>query len=63
MIDDSALGCPLKWDYIEVPIPPHDKVNRLVYGETMMVKTGRPYVDWDEVERMLIQMGLIQMGG
>jgi hypothetical protein len=59
MIDDSALGCPLKWDYVEVPVQPHDKVNRLVHGETMMVKTGRPYVDWDEVERMLIERGLI----
>jgi hypothetical protein len=60
MIDDSALGCPLKWDYVEVPVHPHDKVNRLVYGETMTVKTGRPYVDWVEVERMLIERGLIE---
>lgn len=59
MIDDSALGCPLKWDYKPVPIQIDDKVNRLVYGDTMMVKTGRPYVDWVEVERMLIKMGLI----
>lgn len=59
MIDDSALGCPLKWDYKPVPIQIDDKVNRLVYGETMMVKTGHPYVDWVEVERMLIKMGLI----
>lgn len=59
MIDDSALGYPLKWDYVEVPIPVDDKVNRLVHGETMMVKTGRPYVDWIKVEEMLIKMGLI----
>lgn len=39
MIDDSALGCPLKFDYHLV-------------GDYLTV-VGRPYVDWVKVEKML----------
>lgn len=46
MIDDSALGCPLKIDLIEV--------------NGQMIEVGRPYVDWVEVEKILIQKGLIK---
>lgn len=52
MIDDSALGCPLKQDMrivpgigTRIPIP---------------MSFGRPYVDWVEVEKILIQKGLIK---
>jgi hypothetical protein len=38
MIDDSALGCPLKYD------------------STISL---RPFVDWDKVEEMLIEKGII----
>ena len=38
MIDDSALGCPLKFD-AEV--------------------SNRPYVDWEKVESMLVERGMI----
>jgi hypothetical protein len=45
MIDDSALGCPLTWETIEVN------------GELKQV--GRPYVDWVRVEEILTEKGLI----
>ncbi len=38
MIDDSALGCPLKYDYSI---------------------SSRPFVDWEIVEKMLIQMNIL----
>lgn len=38
MIDDSALGCPLKFD---------------------KELSHRPFVDWEEVERILIAEGII----
>jgi hypothetical protein len=38
MIDDSALGCPLKFDN---------------------VLSLRPFVDWVEVEKLLIEKGII----
>lgn len=51
MIDDSALGCPLKQDKRLVPVlhpqlPRHEPL-------------GRPYVDWVKVEEMLTKRGLI----
>jgi len=45
MIDDSALGCPLKFDEIEI--------------NGKLTNVGRPYVDWVKVEKMLTQRGLI----
>jgi hypothetical protein len=39
MIDDSALGCPLKYD-------------------TSI--SHRPFVDWEKVDKMLTEMGLIK---
>jgi hypothetical protein len=45
MIDDSAIGVPLKYP------------SRLV-GDYLV--KGRPYVDWVEVEAILIKMGLIK---
>ncbi len=45
MIDDSALGCPLKWDTIEV--------------NGVLTNVGRPYVDWVKVEELLKRIGLI----
>ena len=38
MIDDSALGCPLKFD---------------------TTLSSRPFVDWQEVEKLLIQRGVL----
>lgn len=38
-IDDSALGCPLKW-YVDL--------------------YDRPYVDWEEIESLLIQSEIIE---
>jgi len=38
MIDDSALGCPLKYD---------EKLS------------NRPFVDWEEVEKMLIKRNIL----
>lgn len=38
MIDDSALGCPLKYDLELSP---------------------RPFVDWVEVERLLVEKGVL----
>lgn len=37
MIDDSALGCPLKYD----------------------INISRVFVDWDVVEKMLVQIGYL----
>lgn len=45
MIDDSALGCPLKYDYS--------------YLENIPIPIGRPYVDWARVEQMLIERGIL----
>jgi hypothetical protein len=45
MIDDSALGCPLKWDTVEI--------------NGKLTNVGRPYVDWVKVEEMLTERGLI----
>ena len=57
MIDDSALGCPLKYDYIEVPTT--TEIERMVFGETKKVVNGRPYVDWVKIEEILVWRGLI----
>jgi|SRR5690606_19568140 len=46
-IDDAALGCPLKQDYIE-----DDK------GLAINFK-GRPYVDWNAVENILKKQGIL----
>lgn len=57
MIDDSALGCPLKYDYIEVPTI--SSIEKAMFGETKKIPDGRPYVDWVKVESMLVERGLI----
>ncbi len=44
-IDDAALGCPLKFDKIEI--------------NSKLTNVGRPYVDWVKVEEMLTERGLI----
>jgi len=49
-IDDSALGCPLTQDYY-----PHPDGH---YAEAVPI--GRPYVDWVEVRKLLVQQGLIK---
>lgn len=56
-IDDAALGCPLKYDYIDVPT--ETEVEQKVFGDTKKIVNGKPYVDWKKVEEMLIEKGLI----
>ncbi len=51
MIDDSALGCPLKQDRVIRPMP-HPNL-------PIPMPTGRPYVDWKKVEEMLIEKGIL----
>ena len=51
-IDDAALGCPLKQDYISHP-------DGHYAGEP--VPDGRPYVDWDKVRELLIIKNLISI--
>jgi hypothetical protein len=48
-IDDAALGCPLKYDYIVS----HEG------NSSELEPIGRPYVDWMEVEHMLTKQGII----
>lgn len=50
-IDDAALGCPLKQNYISHPDG---------YYSGKPIKDGRPYVDWKKVERILLDMNLIK---
>lgn len=45
-IDDAALGCPLKTDYV-------------IFKGMETEPIGRPYVNWVEVERMLTEKGII----
>jgi hypothetical protein len=45
-IDDAALGCPLSIDVVMI-------------GEDLQ-QVGRPYVDWVEVERLLIESGFLK---
>lgn len=47
-IDDAALGCPLKQDFIE------DENGNAVDFD------GRPYVDWGKVREMLVKQNLIK---
>lgn len=46
MIDDSALGCPIKYD-------------KILVGDALM-KVGRPYVDWLRVEEELEKLGILK---
>jgi hypothetical protein len=46
-IDDAALGCPLKQDYIE-----DDKGLGMNFD-------GRPYIDWVSAELLLINKGFL----
>jgi len=50
MIDDSALGCPLKCFYREIEFN----------GEKVMVKDGRNFVDWKKVEKLLESEGILK---
>lgn len=46
-IDDAALGCPLLVDIVSD-------------GMEDIKQVGRPYVDWNEIEKMLILKGIIK---
>ncbi len=46
-IDDAALGCPLRIDYS-------------LTGNGPTKQIGKPYVDWEEVEKMLLKQGIIE---
>ena len=49
-IDDAALGCPLKQNYLPHPDGHYS-------GEPVPV--GRPYVDWEAVRKFLQEKGLL----
>src|ERR1035438_6809858 len=48
LIDDVALGCPLKQDYQWVPVA--QGIETTTYGNNSKeIPVGRPYVDWERV--------------
>jgi hypothetical protein len=64
MIDDSSLGCPLRYDDLEFESDEFKQLypNEFLEcfdGEKCVWKVKRPYVDWEEVELMLIKKGLL----
>ena len=64
MIDDSALGCPLKHEDLEFEPDEFqelypDEFLECFDGEKCVWKVTRPYVDWDIVELILMKNGYL----
>lgn len=59
LIDDIALGVPLLQEY--KIIPPQEPIAEGDVSEPIKVSIGSPYVDWLEVEKLLINRGVIKI--
>lgn len=51
IIDDTAIGCPIKYDTIDV--------YSIRTGKKSMVQRKTVYVDWDKVRALLVEKGLL----
>ena len=51
IIDDTAIGCPIKYDIIDV--------YSIRTGKKSTVQRKTVYVDWDKVRALLVEKGLL----